>query len=187
MSRRVSLKTFLALVVCFALCQPAVVVASTLSLTAIKSQPGLTGPNLRISHDSTTSRVPADRLSTETIKEKPKAESTEKTTKKKALRSRGSKTSKSHLKSATTARKVSHHHKYLGNREDCDACHQQCLIASLACIAISIATACPLCGGVCLVYQAACQATCNGTTACKNVSGGGSGSFEETPVIINNP
>lgn len=187
MSRRVSQKSALALLVCFALCQPAVVVASTLSLTAVKSQPRLTGPNLRISHDSTTSRVPADRLSTETIKEKPEAESTEKTTKKKVLRSRGSKTSKkSHLKSATTARKVSHHYKYLGNREDCDACHQQCLIASLACIAISIATACPVCGGVCLVYQAACQATCNGTTACKNVSGG-SGSFEETPVIINNP
>lgn len=187
MSRRVSQISFLALVVCLALGQPAVVAASTLRLTAVASQPTLISPNLSNSHDSTPApTVTADRLRTETIKEK--FESTEKTTMKKVLRSRGSKTSnKSHLKSSTTARKVSHHHKNLDNREDCDACHQQCLIASLACIAISIATACPVCGGVCLVYQAACQATCNGTTACKNASGSGSGGFEETPVIINNP
>lgn len=179
MSRRVSQISALALVVYFALCQPAVVAASTLSLTAGKSQPESIGPNLSNSHDSTTApTVVADRLSTETIKEK--SESTEKTARKKVLRSRGSKTSKK-------ARKVSHHYKYLGDQEDCDACHQQCLIASLACIAISIATACPVCGGVCLIYQAACQATCNGTTACKKASGGGSGGFEETPVIINNP
>jgi hypothetical protein len=58
----------------------------------------------------------------------------------------------------------------LGNQEDCDACHTQCLVASLACIAISVATACAPCGVICLAYQAGCQATCNTTTACKNAS-----------------
>lgn len=186
MSRRFSQISVLALVVCFVLCQPAVIAASSLSLTSVRSQPKSTDPNLSNFNGSTTSLVmAAERPGTEINKGKFEAVSAEKTTrksKKSNLRSKAGYTSKkSYVKSAKNVRKLSHH-AYLGNQEDCDACHSQCLINSLACIAISILTSCPACGAVCLVYQAACQATCNRTTACKAVSGGGGGSFEEFPV-----
>lgn len=66
------------------------------------------------------------------------------------------------------ALKLSPKPKALGAGEDCDACHDQCLVASLTCIAISIATGCLPCGGICLAGQLACGTICNGTTACKN-------------------
>jgi hypothetical protein len=52
---------------------------------------------------------------------------------------------------------------------DCDACHQGCLAASLTCIAISIVTACLPCGVICLAGQAACEGICNTTSACNPV------------------
>jgi len=60
--------------------------------------------------------------------------------------------------------------KVVGAGEDCDACHDQCLVAGLTCIAISIATGCLPCGGICLAGQLACGLVCNGTTACKQVA-----------------
>ena len=55
------------------------------------------------------------------------------------------------------------------NRDDCSACHQFCLVASLACIAISIIDMCPLCGLVCIVAQEACDYVCTGTTPCRGL------------------
>jgi hypothetical protein len=58
----------------------------------------------------------------------------------------------------------------LGNQADCDACHDQCLVASLTCIALSIATGCLVCGPICVAGQLACQTICNGTSACQNLN-----------------
>jgi hypothetical protein len=186
MSRTVSQISVLALVVCFVLCQPAAIAASSLSLTSVRSQRKSTGPNLINFNGSTTSlTTTSERPSTEKSKGKFEAVSAEKTTKKSKksnLRSKAGYTSKKgYVKSTKNVRQLSHH-VHPGNQEDCDACHSQCLISGLACIALSILTSCLPCGGVCLVYQAACQATCNRTTACKNVNGGGGGTFEEFPV-----
>jgi hypothetical protein len=183
MPRTLSQISVLALVVCFVLCQPAAIAASSLSLTSVRSQPKLTGSNL--SNGSTTSLTTAsERPGTERSKGKFEAVSAEKTTKKSKksnLRSKAGYTSKKgYVKSTKNVRQLSNH-VHPGNQEDCDACHSQCLVSGLACIALSILTSCLPCGGVCLVYQAACQAICNRTTACKNVNGGGGG-FEEFPV-----
>jgi hypothetical protein len=50
--------------------------------------------------------------------------------------------------------------------DDCDACHQTCLVGGLTCIAISITTGCLPCGVICVAGQVACQAVCNTTTSC---------------------
>jgi hypothetical protein len=65
---------------------------------------------------------------------------------------------------------AANHHRHLGSKEDCNACHTNCLIAGLACIAISIATACPTCGVICVAAQAGCEAVCNTTTACQTLN-----------------
>lgn len=69
-----------------------------------------------------------------------------------------------------TPKSAANHYQHLGNKEDCNACHTNCLIAGLACIAISIATACPTCGVICLAAQAGCEAVCNTTTACQTLN-----------------
>ena len=68
------------------------------------------------------------------------------------------------------AKSDANHHRHLGSKEDCNACHTNCLIAGLACIAISIATACPTCGVICVAAQAGCEAVCNTTTACQTLN-----------------
>ena len=70
------------------------------------------------------------------------------------------------------SRPALHHHHKSNARivlDDCNACHTGCLVASLTCIAISIATGCLPCGVICLVGQAACEGVCNTTSACKAV------------------
>lgn len=51
--------------------------------------------------------------------------------------------------------------------DDCEVCHDQCLAASLTCIALAIATGCLICGPLCLAGQAACQYNCNQSSACQ--------------------
>ena len=53
--------------------------------------------------------------------------------------------------------KVYAHHSSarLAVPDDCDACHQGCLAASLTCIAISVITGCLPCGVACLAGQVA--------------------------------
>src|ERR1051325_10122201 len=63
-----------------------------------------------------------------------------------------------------------HHAARPDDRGDCDQCHNQCLIGSLACIAISAVTGCAPCGLICLGAQAACGASCNRTSACQAVA-----------------
>lgn len=65
---------------------------------------------------------------------------------------------------------------------DCDACHQQCLIAGLACIALSIVTACAPCGPICLAAQAGCQMICNRTSACNPAEPGGPPVKKQEPI-----
>ena len=67
--------------------------------------------------------------------------------------------------------KVLAHHSSarLAVPDDCDACHQGCLAASLTCIAISVITGCLPCGVACLAGQVACQSICNTTRACNPV------------------
>lgn len=170
MSQKVSQISAVALVVCFVLCQPAVIAASSLSVTSLRSQPKATDRNPNHSYGTTTSRTMAsDRPSTERREGKSQAVAAQRTTKKAFRRFKADNTSKKgYLKSGNRFRKLAHHRIVLDNRDDCDACHNQCLLTSAACIAISIITACPACGLVCLAYQAACQTICNGTTACKN-------------------
>jgi ATP-dependent helicase YprA (DUF1998 family) len=117
--------------------------------------------------------ITAEQPSKKTNEQKPNAVSGERIVKKSILRSRAGKTSKNgYLRSAKKVRKLAavNHHKHVGNSEDCNACHDQCLLTSFACVAISIITACPPCGLVCLVYQAGCQTICNGTTACQSLN-----------------
>ena len=170
MPKTVSQISALALVVCFVLCQPAVIAASTLSLTPLSSQPKLTGPGLNnVNGSATPLTIASEQPSTKSNNEKSEAVSAQKTIEKDSLRFQVSKSSKkAYLKSANRFRKLAHHSPLLGASDDCDACHNQCLIGSAARIAISILTACAPCGLVCLAAQAACQITCNGTTACKN-------------------
>ena len=169
MSRRFPPTIALALVSCFVLCQPALVAASTLSGTSFRSQPRSSSSKLTNS-TATTPLTLTSKHSRKGTDEQPRAFSTEKPIKKSHSQSKNKKTSYlAYHKSTTKLRKLVHNHALPGNQEDCDACHNQCLIASLACIAISIATSCYPCGLICLGYQAACQTTCNSTTACKNL------------------
>jgi len=82
------------------------------------------------------------------------------------------KTIKKQFRPATRrAQKVFAHHNLarLAVPDDCDACHQGCLAASLTCIAISVITGCLPCGVACLAGQVACQGICNTTRACNPV------------------
>lgn len=153
MSKRLPQAIALALVSSFVLCQPALVAASTQSPTTLKSQPRASTAKLTDSNEQNLKAVSPGTTPRKNI-------SYSKTRKASYL---------AHHKSTSKVRKLARHHVRLGNQEDCDACHNQCLIASLACIAISIASACPECGAICLAYQAGCQAICNTTTACKNL------------------
>lgn len=170
MSRTVSQISALALVVCFVLCQPAGVAASVLSLTLLDHNLKLTGPSLnKPNYSATPGTIASERPTTKSGYEKSEDVSAQKTLKKDSVRSKVSKRSKkASLKSGNTVRKLAHHRPLLDDAGDCNACHDQCLLASAACIALSIITACPACGLVCLVYQAGCQTICNDTTACKN-------------------
>ena len=170
MSRTVAQISALALVVCFVLCQPAGVAASVLSLTHLRSQPKLTGPSLnKLNYSETPGTIASERPTTKSSNEKSGDVSAQKTIKKHSLRSPVRKRSKkAYVKSGNRVRKLAHHRPLLGDAEDCNACHNQCLLTSAACIAISILSAGPACGLVCLVYQAGCQTICNDTTACKN-------------------
>lgn len=150
MSKRFPQAIALALVSTFVLCQPAFVAASTLTP---KSQAQASIARLTDSKDQIHQAVSPGTTLRKNI-------SYSKTRKPSYL---------AHHKSTPKVRKLARHHVRLGNQEDCDACHNQCLVASLACIAISIASACPECGVICLAYQAGCQAICNTTTACKNL------------------
>ena len=173
MSSKVSQVSALALVVCFFLSQPAVIAASTLSLTSTSSQPKSIDLNPSNSNGRTALlTVVSERPSTEGSKGKSQAVSAQRTTRKASLRfkARNATSEKAYLKSGKRFRNLAHHRATFGNQEDCDACHNQCLLTSAACIAISIIAACPACGVVCLVHQAACQSLCNTTTACKNLS-----------------
>jgi hypothetical protein len=51
--------------------------------------------------------------------------------------------------------------------DDCEVCHNGCLIDSLACIAISAIAGCAPCGVVCLAAQTACHVNCNKSKACQ--------------------
>jgi hypothetical protein len=170
MSRIIPQITALALVSCFVLCQPALVAASTLGPTSQKTPHQPTASNV---NDFSGARTPltlaAERPTNKPNESKSVTVSTKRTIKKDGLRSRTSYSSKkANLKSGNRIRKLAHHPPLLGASGDCDACHNQCLLTSAACIAISIITACPACGLVCLAYQAGCQVICNTTTACKN-------------------
>jgi hypothetical protein len=160
----------LCLVSCFVLCEPALVTASTLSQTSQSAELRSTNskPN-GVSGFGAPVNITSERASTKGNKHKSEAVSAQRTIKKDSLRSQVSKTSKkAYVKSGKRFRKLAHHRALLGDAEDCDACHNQCLLTSAACIAISIITACPACGLVCLAYQLGCQTICNGTTACKS-------------------
>lgn len=89
----------------------------------------------------------------------------------------GKKTSLAEIRNAKTVaglrrtqRVASHHTKrrVMSDAEDCDACHDGCLIDGLGCIGISIIVGCAPCGVACVVIQVACELNCNRTTACKN-------------------
>ena len=154
MSRRFPQTIALAVVSCFVLSQPALVAASTRNQKSSSSKTtnstAKTSPTFISEHPR---KVTA---------EEHKAATTEKPIKKSHSYSKN-------RRSTTKVRKLVHNHALPGNQEDCDACHSNCLVTSLACIAISIATACPACGLICLAAQAACQTVCNSTTACKNL------------------
>lgn len=162
MSRRIVPQTLaLLLVSCFVLCQPAILAAMTSAITTQQSQPQVTTAKTRLQ--------PVAVIQPGSNEEKPKAAAAEKTIKKNTLRAKSKSSAKStYLKSAKKTTKLTvNNHKHLGNAEDCNACHTNCLIAGLACIAISIATACPICGLICVGAQAACEGVCNTTTACQ--------------------
>lgn len=180
MSKTVSQISALALMICFVLCQPALVAASTLRPTSQKTQYQPAASNVNDVNGARTSlTIDAAQPTSKSDESKSEAVSSEKTIKKGSLRFRSGKTSrKAYLKTSKRAGKLRNHRAVFGDAEDCDACHNQCLLASAACIAISIITACPLCGVACLGYQAGCQLICNTTTACKNVT--------IQPVVNNN-
>jgi hypothetical protein len=178
MSRIIPQITALALVSCFVLCQPALLAASTLSPTSQKTQRQPTASNVNVSGARTSLTIDAAQPTSKPNESKSDAVSAERTIKKGSLRFRSGKSSrKAYLKSSNGLAKLRNHRAVLGAADDCDACHNQCLLTSAACIAISIITACPACGLVCLAYQAACQTICNGTTACKN---------KDLPVVNDN-
>lgn len=161
MSRRLIPQTLaLVLVSCFVLCQPVIIATATSIKTSQKQQSQAVTAKARLQ--------PVTVEQPRTNEEKPKV-SSEKTIKKNVLLAKSKNSAKgSYLKSTKkTVKLVVNNHKHLGNAEDCNACHTNCLIAGLACIAISIATACPVCGLICLGAQAACEGVCNTTTACQ--------------------
>lgn len=160
MSKIIPQSIALAVVSGLVLCHPAFVAASALKQSSLPSHPG----------SNTLLALESERSGRITNEQNRNAVAGERTPTKSSPRAKTGKISKkSRTNFAGKARRLSaSHHAHFGDREDCDACHTQCLISSLACIAISIASGCPACGAICLVYQAACEATCNTTTACKN-------------------
>lgn len=170
MSKTISQIIALALVSCFVVCQPVLAAASTLNRPLLN--PRSDGPSIDFITAETAPKLGTEQPSKLANGQKAKAGSAEKKITQNVSRAKAKKTSKrAYLNSAKNVRRLAaHHHKSFGDREDCDACHTQCLLASLACIAISAATACPGCAAICLVYHTACGVTCNTTTACKNSS-----------------
>ena len=172
MSRIIPQILALVLVSTFVLCQPTIVAASTLTKTSQKSQSQVPTAKVVDSYNLARLEPVAVEPGKKSNEEKPAVVSSEKMTKKKVLRSKSKNSSKrTYLKSDKKAGKLTaNSHRHLGDKEDCNACHTNCLIAGLACIAISIATACPLCGVICLGAQAGCEGVCNTTTACQNLN-----------------
>lgn len=160
MSKIIPQSIALAVVSGLVLCQPALVAASALRQSSLPSHLGSNTP---------LALKPEQSVKT-TNEQNHNAVSGERTlTKSSARANTGRVLKKSRTNFAGKSRTLSAaHHARFGDKEDCNACHTQCLISSLACIALSMATGCAACGAICLVYQAACEATCNTTTACKN-------------------
>lgn len=171
MSRIIPQTLALMLVCSFVLCQPTIVAASTATKTSQQSQTKVT--TAQVSDSNNLVRLqPVVLEPGKKTHEEPAAISSGKTTKKRVFRSKSKNSVKRtyHKSEKNTAKLAANNHRHLGDKEDCNACHTNCLVASLACIAISIATACPLCGVICLGAQAGCEAVCNTTTACQNLN-----------------
>lgn len=145
----------------YLICSPLVAVANTAATNSPKTNVA-ERPNL----PSTQQTAQATKSDTKASNVLPKRGSKARVNTKDSLSIKKVRVSKkwAHAKTVRLSPKT----KALGDSEDCNACHLQCLAGSLTCIAASIVTGCLPCGGICLAGQLACGLICNGTTACKN-------------------